>query len=125
MLLTLGLCLSALAQNDLPGSKLSVSQAREEARIIVVAEVTNSPDVIGSGPAMLIAGLNLKPSAVLKGEVREGDLHHLSASAASPERCPRMGDQAIFFINDFRGHPRIIKMLRKTPENVKNSTPPS
>jgi hypothetical protein len=111
------LSLTFLGQFALPGSGLSLEQAKEEARFIVVAEVGNTSGRLGSDKLSFLTWTELKLSAVLKGEVTEEDLnkHPLVIRAVGEEKLPQSGDELIFFVGDEFS---IRKILPKTVENL-------
>lgn len=118
MLATTILSLTLMGQVILPGSNLGVPEATEEAHLVVVAEIIGIQDGLGVGALSLLSGVELKPSAILKGKVMDGDLNDLTVGASGNERCPEKGDVSIFFILRDKGHGRILKMLPKTEENL-------
>src|SRR4051794_1046801 len=93
MLLTTVLCLGVLGQEVLPGSYLSLQQAKEDARIIVVAEVVEGRGVIISGRFRVMLAIKLKPSRVLKGKVDGKELDTLGLFASGKERLPNYGEE--------------------------------
>lgn len=125
MLITLGLCLTVLGQDALPGSNLSLQQAKAEARVIVAADVVKVEDVIRIGAASLVSGVDLKPSTVLKGKVKGEMLKEVLVSAGANERYPEKGEEFIFFIAEpEKGALHVLKMLPKTKENLKEIQAP-
>ena len=118
MILATILGLSALGQTTLPGDGMGLDEARAKARLIVVARPAYGRLIIGSGPHFF-GTLDLTHSAVLKGDPRGNDLKRVSFSASGQEAIPRQDEEYLFFINDFKDHPRIIKVLPKTPEKMK------
>lgn len=126
MLFTIGLCLAVLGEDVLPGSNLSLQQAKAEARIIVVAEVVKVEGIIGLGAVSIVTGVELKPSTVLKGKVSRDELKDLHASAQGNERTPNKGEEFVFFIIEYeeKGNFHIIKVLPKTEETLKELKAP-
>jgi len=119
VLLTIGLCLTILGQDVLPGSNLSLRQAKDEARVIVAAEVVETGDTIGNGAYILMSGLELKPSGVYKGKVKDEELEDVYLQASGPERLPKKREEFLFFMIESKGRSRVLKMLSKTKENLK------
>jgi hypothetical protein len=111
------LSLTFLGQFALPGSALSLEQAKEEARFILVAEVGHTGGRFETDKLSFLTWTELKISAVLKGEVTEEDLnkHPLVIRAVGEEKLPRSGDELIFFVGDEFS---IRKILPKTVENI-------
>lgn len=128
MLLTTVL-LTVLGQAPLPGSGLSLEQAKVEARFIVVAEVGKTGDRITAPHMSCYMWTELKPSAALKGKVTGEELNRnpLSLLARGEERLPRTGDELLFFVGDTRREFVITKVLPKTEANlaaIRSKTPP-
>ena len=131
MILTAALMI-VLGQDPLPGSGLGLEEARAEARFIVVAEVGKTSDRVRIHPAgvSFCMWTELKPSAVLKGEVTGEELnrHPLAMYAKGAERLPGTGDELIFFLADAGwDFVNITKILPKTEANlaaIRSKTPP-
>jgi hypothetical protein len=104
-----------VGQVVLPGSKMEPRRAYAEAHTVVVAEAVNVM-ILGVGAAWFGNVQELKPSAVLKGEAVPKGM--MSISGSGDEMPPRSGKEYIFFINDYKGHPRILKVIPKTDENL-------
>lgn len=120
MILTMALSLTLLGQVVLPGSTMSLQEAQAKARIIVVAELNPFGGALGSGGKLWYA-LELKHSAVLKGEVAKETPMRAGGSASGSEVIPEMDQEYIFFIDYRLDHPTvldILKVLPKTQENV-------
>src|SRR5206468_1999610 len=112
--------LIVLGQVLLPGSALSLEQAKQEAHSIVVAEVINTGDLLGAPEASMLTWTGLKPSVFVKGPASEKELNRLPLSviAQGKERLPRVGDEFIFFIGNDQGRAPITKVLPNTAENL-------
>jgi hypothetical protein len=112
MILTTMLGLTALGQVLLPGSGVPLERAKEEAGLIVVATVGKTGDRLAVPGRAFLLWAELKPSAVLKGEVTAEELnsHPLALKALGAERLPKTGDELVFFLRDFV----ITKVLPKT-----------
>jgi hypothetical protein len=102
-------------QGALPGSKLSLQDAQDEAGIIVVAKVAAIGDVVEGASSVMV---ELKPMVALKGSPTARELVAVSVQASGREKLPRKAETYIFFIQDDRGHTRIIKMMPETKENL-------
>ena len=61
--------------------------------------------------------VELKPMVALKGTHRQGTGRRLGPGEWA-EKLPRKAETYIFFIQDDRGHARIIKMMPETEENL-------
>jgi hypothetical protein len=120
MITAMVLSLTLLGQFELPGSGLSLEQAKEEAHFILVAEVGKTSGRLGSEEMSVLMWTELKLSAVLKGEVTEEDLnkHPLAIRSVGKEKLPRSGDELIFFVGDIEHEFSIPKILPKTVENL-------
>src|SRR4051794_3250606 len=72
----------ACGQEALPGSTLSLPRAKTEAHFIVVARVGKTGDIlpIPVDRGSTLMWTELKPSAVLKGEICEEELNRLPLS---------------------------------------------
>ena len=118
--MVLSLSLTFLGQVAWPGGGLSLEQAKEEARSIVVAEVGKTGGRLETDVVSVLLWTELKLSAVLKGEVTEKVLndHPLSIRAEGRERLPRSGDELIFFVGDLRHEFSISKIVPNTAENL-------
>lgn len=116
MIPTLALTFALLGQADLPGSGLSIAQAKEEASYIVVAEVVKLDSTFGK-EFNYVMWIGLKPTSFLKGKLDEGTLNRLplGCRAEKPERLPKVGEELIFFVgkNYFTS-----KILPKTADNL-------
>ncbi len=112
------LSLTILGQVVLPGSKSSLEEAQEKAQIIVVGEFLKHGDILGSGPHSLVAGIELKPSVTLKGKPKDGELKKMTTAASGYEVIPEQGKEYIYFIEEYKGHLTISKMLPKTEANI-------
>lgn len=113
----------ARGQDALPGSMVSLWRAKQEARFIVSAEVVRTANVLRAGgeAAMgYILWTELKLSAVLKGEIDEGELNRrpLWIEIRANERIPKAGEEVFVFVGDARSNAPITKMLWKTEENL-------
>ncbi|APW61947.1 hypothetical protein [Paludisphaera borealis] len=115
----------ARGQDALPGSRLSIGRAKEEASFIVVAEVAETGGVVDAGKADDVSGpimmwTELKPSAVLKGKVSAEELNRrpLQICLRGKERFPKTGEEFIVFIGDASSTAPITKILSKTKENL-------
>ncbi len=121
--------MAVLGQVPLPGSGLSLDRARAEARFIVLAEVGKLGDCIAAPDFSFCMWTELKPSAVLKGEVTGEELnrHPLAMYASGAERLPKTGDELLFFLGDAREDFVITKILPKTEANlaaIRSKAPP-
>ena len=130
MILTTVLSLAVMGQGPLPGSKLTLEQAKQEAGFIVVAEVGKTGDRLVLPEMSFLMWTELKPSAVLKGEVTGEELnrHPLAIRALGIERLPKTGDELVFFIRDGSDDFSIAKILPKTEEAltaIKAAMPPT
>lgn len=123
MMLTGVVSLVVLGQVVLPGSQLGHAVAQEKSHLIVVAEPGRYDFILGSGPHLTMVGLELKPSRILKGKVRAGELKRLSVTATGPETLPMKGGNTyIYYVYEFKGHPHILKVMAATEENIKTAT---
>jgi hypothetical protein len=118
----LGSAFQAGGQETLPGSDLDLARAKQDARYIVVAEVGKSGDVLGNVPGRIsvLMWTELKPSAVLKGEITEDGLNRLplSIKIEGAERFPKSGEVFVFFIGRPGGSGVITKVMEKTGQNL-------
>ena len=125
MLPTLVLCLTLLGQNPLPGSNMSLQQAKEDATTIVAAKLVDAGAFITEGAsATLVLHVELDPTAVLKGKAGKSDLKSVGASLQANEKWPPKGEEYLFFIIEYKmkGNFQIIKMLPRTKENLKEAS---
>jgi hypothetical protein len=106
--------LMVVGQVVLPGSKMEPRRAYAEAHTVMVAEAKVGL-ILGVG-ASWFGDVELKPSTVLKGEAVPKGM--MSISGSGNEMPPKSGKEYIFFINDYEGHPRILKVIPKTDENL-------
>ncbi len=126
MLLAIGICLVGLGPDTLPGHRSSLEQAKNDASLIVTAEIE---DVGGHSVFGLVATfqtIKLKAPTILKGKLEGGDLDRLHLMMeVMEEQEPRAGDKAIFFIKKSKSGSRIIKMLELTDENEEATKAPA
>jgi len=112
----------ARGADALPGSTLGVAAAKQEARYIVVAKVGRTGDVLSfnAGRPSILTWTELKPSAVLKGEINADELNRLPLSIRTEgeERFPRSGEEFVFFVGGKGQGGAIAKMMAKTEENL-------
>jgi hypothetical protein len=111
------LSLTTLGQVVLPGNNLSLEQAKEKAHIIVVGKITRMGAVAGVGAAAL-GSFDLEHSEVLKGEVRGRALRALGFIAIRFEVSPVQDEEYLVFVEQYKDHAEVVKMLPKTKENV-------
>lgn len=117
MILTTVLSCALLGQVVLPGSALSLEQSQAKAGIILVGEVTEFGDIIGAG-VISFTSVKVKHSAVLKGEVNAKGLQWVAVSASGHEVMPGKGEEYLIFIERYREHFTIVKMIPKTSGNI-------
>jgi hypothetical protein len=117
MISTAVLSLSVMGQVVLPGSKLSLEDAQRKASVIVVAEVAQGGDALGSA-GWFAAGIRLNVKSVLKGDPDLKELNDVSAQGSGEEAIPKKGDRYIYFTYDYRGHPAIMKVASETRDNL-------
>lgn len=117
MFLTTMLAAITLGQVSLSGSRMGIEEAQAKSREIVVATSGIDGFIAGSGPHSF-GGLKLVVASTLKGEAVKGESRRVSVAASGPETLPVWGDEYIFFIGDYKGSPRIVKVLPKTAENL-------
>ncbi len=110
----------AASQALLPGSTLDLDQAKQEAHTIAVASVGKIGDVLGGSGRSIQTWTELRPSAMLKGEMSTEELNRLplSVCAQERERLPRTGEEFIFFIGNEESRSPITKVLANTAENL-------
>lgn len=126
MLLAIGICMVGLAPEILPGDRLSLEEAKNDASLIVAAEVKTTGYTIGLGAVAYMGDIKLEDATILKGKLEGDELDRLNLTVSGSEQSPRSGDKAIFFIEKLKGTQRfdIIKMLPLTDENLKEVKAP-
>lgn len=107
--------LACLGQVLLPGSNLRLEEAQAKARLIVVAKPVGG-GVLGSGQ-LSFGAMDLKPSAILKGEAKQEVLMGAGFQTSGRGSLPK-DEPYIYFLDDFQGHPNILKMLPPSDENL-------
>jgi hypothetical protein len=120
MILAMMLSLIVPGQDDLPGSKLSLEQAKAEASFIVVAKVVTIGDTLHLDSEKIITWTDLQLSRTLKGEVIEEELNEFSLSIRSSgnERLPKLNGEYVFFLGNNEDRDVVTKLLTKTAANL-------
>ena len=108
---------TAMGRTFLPGSRVDLDLAQEEAQIIVVARFTHTGLLFGSGPSTW-GTVGLKPIATLKGDFRRDSLEKVGLSYSSPDSHLDRNKEYLFFIRDYEGHQQIHKVMPGTPEDI-------
>jgi hypothetical protein len=117
MLYSTFLSVAIVGQLALPGSDLSPESAREKARWIVLAEPVRFDIMFGLG-SVAFSSVDLKQSVVLKGNVTEEAMKRASIQISGREVFPEYGKEYLVFLDESVGHPKILKMLPKSRENI-------
>ncbi len=126
MLLTIGLCLSVVGQDVLPGSNLSLGQARAQAIIIVEAKVVDPGGVVILGADPFLIGMELEPLTFHKGKASRDELKEVTGPISNSEKLPTKEKEYLFFITELeqKGNFQVIKILPKTDEVLKDLKAP-
>jgi hypothetical protein len=117
MILTTMLSLAICGQVILPGNDLNLEQAQEKAHIIAVGKISKMGFIVGAGAAAF-GSFELEHSEILKGEVKEKVLEKLGFTAKGHEVCPEKDSEYLVFIERYKGHVTVVKMLPRTKENI-------
>ena len=117
MLMQVLLILTLTGDVVLPGSNVSVRQAKERSDIIVVAEFVEAGSAIGIGAITVHISVKLKTSKVLKGNAPDGELTGLTMGASGEESEPMKGKNYLFFIETSGKARGITKVMPDTKEN--------
>jgi hypothetical protein len=131
MLMIALLCLTAWTEAEearLPGSDLTVAEAGKRADMIAVARAIKFRVGIGSHDQLACSGFEVKTSGTIKGSLRGQEMRTVSfivkgysvddRPQQKGEEIPRVGDDYIFFIKKIGKTYHVIKVLRKTKENL-------
>jgi hypothetical protein len=119
------LCLLVCATEPapLPGSELSIDQAKQRASIIVAADVVKYAYGMGSRGVMGYGNVEIAVFKVLKGEASKKELVSLAVNwKKDHETAPERGKDYIFFLVRMKGKLQAIKVLRNTTENFQKSS---
>jgi hypothetical protein len=117
MILATILSLTVLGQVVLPGNDLDVEKAQEKAHVIAVGKISQMGSIFGVGAASF-GSFELEQSEVLKGMIEEKVMKQLGYVATGHEVSPKQGEEYVVFIERYKDHVTVIKMLPGTKENV-------
>jgi hypothetical protein len=117
MFLTTVLSLAICGQVILPGNDLNLEQAQEKAHIIAVGKITKMGLIFGLG-AVSFGNFELEHTEILKGKIKEKVLKQLGYSAHGHEVCPEWEEEYLVFVEQYKDHVTVVKMLPKTKENI-------
>jgi hypothetical protein len=100
----------------LNGSEFSLNEAASRSDIIETAELVSYGVACNAGECRCITGVVLKPSVVFMGAEGSREQTSLFLCGRCTEAIPHRGEEYIVFIKGMA----IIKLLRKTEENVRS-----
>jgi hypothetical protein len=127
MLHILAICLAVCATEPapLPGSDLSIDQAKERATIIVAADLVRYRHGHGSRGVMGYGDVELAVFKVLRGEAAKKELVSFAVKWQKlQETAPEKGkDYLLFSVRDTKGNLQAIKVLRNTTDNFQEAKP--